>query len=150
MLDLPSEGRFVIVVFARPDLLDPRGVSAKTLETIDKLIDGFPPTIIRLSVIHALEKNIRGIQWNELPPVIKKRAEMRFHSARAGEAPEGHVGSKRKIFEAEDAYSIYGVDKQQGALVVVRPDGYVGALASLEDVARVGQYLSSLLRASSR
>ena len=51
----------------------------------------------------------------------KRQAEMRFYDGSA----------------LDDAYSIYGVDPAQGALVVVRPDGYVGVVACLGDVQKV-------------
>ncbi|TFL02292.1 FAD binding domain-containing protein [Pterulicium gracile] len=43
------------------------------------------------------------------------------------------------------AYDAYGVDVQ-GAAVVVRPDGYIGCVASLESAEPVDQYLSDFLR----
>lgn len=46
----------------------------------------------------------------------------------------------------DDAYTIYGVDPAQGVLLVVRPDGYVGVVASLDDVQRVDRYLTSCVR----
>jgi hypothetical protein len=46
----------------------------------------------------------------------------------------------------DDAYSIYGVNPAQGALVVVRPDGYVGVVACLGDVERAGGYLKQCIR----
>lgn len=48
-------------------------------------------------------------------------------------------------YDLEDAYQIYGVDPGKGALVVVRPDGYVGVVAHLKDVQRVDAYLSRLI-----
>lgn len=46
----------------------------------------------------------------------------------------------------DDVYGIYGVSPDEGALAIVRPDGYVGIVASLGDVQRVRSYLESLLR----
>lgn len=48
-------------------------------------------------------------------------------------------------YELEDAYRIYGVDPAHGALVVVRPDGYVGLITELSDIARVDTYLSRIV-----
>jgi phenol 2-monooxygenase len=42
----------------------------------------------------------------------------------------------------ETAYTAYGVDLSSRALAVVRPDGYVGAIAKLEAMSRVDKYLS--------
>lgn len=46
-------------------------------------------------------------------------------------------------YELEDAYSIYGVDPSYGALAIIRPDGYVGTIAQLDDVGKVRKYLES-------
>ena len=50
--------------------------------------------------------------------------------------------------ELQDAYSVYGVAKEKGAMVVVRPDGYVGCLGELgeDGLARVERYLRACLR----
>lgn len=45
----------------------------------------------------------------------------------------------------EDAYDVYGVSKDQGIVAVIRPDGYVGTLASLSGIAEVESYLRSCL-----
>ena len=46
---------------------------------------------------------------------------------------------------AADVYGIYGVSEEKGAVVVVRPDGYVGCIAALDDVAMVGEFLKGCL-----
>ena len=48
--------------------------------------------------------------------------------------------------ELEDAYGVYGVSKERGAIAVVRPDGYVGCITSSEEVGRVEGYLRGCLR----
>jgi hypothetical protein len=50
----------------------------------------------------------------------------------------------------DDAYAIYGVDPARGALAVIRPDGYVGVVAHLDDVAQVEEYLKRCIRTVSR
>ena len=45
-------------------------------------------------------------------------------------------------------YEVYGIDPAQGAVVVVRPDGYVGLIAPIEDAIDVGQYFSTFMKAS--
>ncbi|KAI2631113.1 FAD binding domain-containing protein [Xylaria nigripes] len=46
------------------------------------------------------------------------------------------------------AYKGYGVDREQGALVVVRPDGYVGLVTSVEEKSweEVGKWFEGVLR----
>ena len=43
------------------------------------------------------------------------------------------------------AYSTYGIDRRAGATVVVRPDGYVGLVAPLEDVGALNTYFASFM-----
>ncbi len=42
-------------------------------------------------------------------------------------------------------YEAYGIDKQRGAIVVVRPDGYVGVVAPFERVDDVNAYFASFM-----
>jgi phenol 2-monooxygenase len=43
------------------------------------------------------------------------------------------------------AYSTYGIDQGAGAIVVVRPDGYVGLVAPLEDVGVLNTYFAGFM-----
>lgn len=43
-------------------------------------------------------------------------------------------------------YERYGIDAQRGAIVVVRPDGFVGAVAPLEDITDVNSYFASFMK----
>ena len=45
-------------------------------------------------------------------------------------------------------YEAYGIDKQQGAIVIVRPDGYVGTVAPFERLDDVDAYFSSFMTRS--
>jgi phenol 2-monooxygenase len=47
-----------------------------------------------------------------------------------------------------NGYSRYGIGPQ-GALVVVRPDGYVGAIASLDKVGELDTYFAPFMKISS-
>jgi len=49
-------------------------------------------------------------------------------------------------YEKEDAYGVYGVIPEKGAVAIVRPDGYIGVVAELGDVKRVEGYLEGCLR----
>ena len=42
-------------------------------------------------------------------------------------------------------YDTYGIDKQQGAIVVVRPDGYVGIVAPFEKLGDVEEYFAAFM-----
>lgn len=43
------------------------------------------------------------------------------------------------------AHAMYGVDVARGAVVVFRPDGWVGCVVALEDVDKLGSYFEEFL-----
>ncbi|RAH48816.1 uncharacterized protein BO95DRAFT_355966 [Aspergillus brunneoviolaceus CBS 621.78] len=125
--DLASTGRFRILSLLSVDLLDPNGVSATALQDVTGLVQQFPPSLLEQIVVYP---ELPGaISWASIPTCVKEHAEMAFYSG----------------YEVADAYGIYGVDPAQGALVVVRPDGYVGIVAPLSEVARVDGYLGGIM-----
>ncbi|MCJ1472380.1 hypothetical protein MMC13_001027 [Lambiella insularis] len=143
--DFSSNGRFKILLLASTDLLNPKGPSAKAIQAIARAIDRYPTGIVQLVVLHTLP-NTHDISWRDLPPELRQYAEMRFHSAWPGEAPAGKARVRNGLYEAEDAYGIYGVDRERGAVCVVRPDGYVGVVAAMDDVTEIARYLERWLR----
>ena len=44
-----------------------------------------------------------------------------------------------------DGYAKFGIDRRAGALVVVRPDGYVGTVAPLERVDVLNAYFEKFM-----
>jgi phenol 2-monooxygenase len=48
--------------------------------------------------------------------------------------------------ELQDAYKVYGVNPEMGAITVVRPDGYIGMVSELKDTDSVHSYLKGCLR----
>lgn len=46
---------------------------------------------------------------------------------------------------SDEIYAMYGVDPTLGAIVLVRPDGYVGTVCALEDTCNVMEYLGGCL-----
>lgn len=126
--DIPSTGRFRILCLTSTDLLDRSSISVQTLEEVTLLEAQFPKSVIEQIILHP--QLHRSFEWNDVPMCVKQQAEMRFYDGSA----------------LDDAYSIYGVDPVQGALVVVRPDGYVGVVACLGDVQKVDRYLKQCIR----
>ncbi|CZT10970.1 probable phenol monooxygenase [Rhynchosporium graminicola] len=127
--DLPSTGRYRILLLTATDLLTPSSDSCTTLSLLPPLIHIFPPSLIELVVLHALPSNT--FVWRDIPAAVKDEAEMRFYNAT----------------ELEDAYAVYGVDRKKGAMLVVRPDGYVGCVVDLKTgLGGVEQYLRGVLR----
>ncbi|KAJ5620588.1 hypothetical protein N7510_004572 [Penicillium lagena] len=126
--DTPSTGRFRILSLTSTDLLDRNSVSAQALDATTRLAAQFPPTIIEQIVLHP--RLHRSFQWDDIPACVKQQAEMRFYDGLA----------------LDDAYRIYGVDPARGALAVIRPDGYVGVVARLDNVAKLDEYLKRCIR----
>ena len=125
---MPSTGRFRILSLTSTDLLDQNGVSAKTLNAVTSLTGRFPKCLIEQIVLHP--RLHRSFEWEDVPACVKQQAEMCFYDGSA----------------LDDAYRIYGVDPTQGAVVVVRPDGYVGVVAHLGDVSRIDGFLRRCIR----
>lgn len=66
-------------------------------------------------------------EWVDLPKCVKRDAEM-------------------KTFEAaEEVYAKYGVEPLKGAVVVVRPDGYVGTVCAMGDEMALTEFLDGCL-----
>ncbi|KAJ5967318.1 hypothetical protein N7501_003566 [Penicillium viridicatum] len=126
--DFPSTGRFRILCLASSDLLDPQGVSAQALTALGTGILRFPKTLVEQVVIHP---RLPGdFTWTDLPLEVKEHSEMSFYSG----------------YEIDDVYGIYGINPTEGALAIVRPDGYIGVIAALSDVNRAQGYLEKLVR----
>ncbi|KAJ6113381.1 hypothetical protein N7523_006698 [Penicillium sp. IBT 18751x] len=126
--DFASTGRFRILCLTSTDLLKPHGTSTQTLTQLGAMISRFPPSVLEQVVVHPRLEN--DFVWTDIPREIKQYSEMSFYSG----------------YEIDDVYGIYGVNPAEGALAVVRPDGYIGVIADLNDVKRVQNYLESLIR----
>ena len=127
-IDFPSTGRFRILCLASSDLLDPQGVSARALTALGTSILRFPKTLVEQVIIHP--RLPKDFTWTDLPLEVKEHSEMSFYSG----------------YEIDDVYGIYGINPTEGALAIVRPDGYIGVIAALSDVNRAQGYLEKLVR----
>ncbi|KAJ0417339.1 FAD binding domain-containing protein [Aspergillus carlsbadensis] len=125
--DLPSTGRIRLITLLSTDLQTPTGLSATALTKTTTLTQGFPPRLIEQIVIYPRLPD--EITWETIPACVKAHAEMSFYSG----------------YELDDAYRVYGVDPAKGAMAVVRPDGVVGAVVGLGDLARVRGFLGGIL-----
>lgn len=128
--DLPSDGRFRIVAFVSTDLLNASGHSAVGLTKIcTSTLPQFPSGMVELIALHPLDGH--SFEWSDIPGCVKQEAEMRFHNASA------------------EAYTTLGIDKDKGAVAVVRPDGFVGMVAHLTEIDEVEGYLGKILKVRS-
>lgn len=132
--DFLSTGRYRILVFSSSDIHSLEGRTAKALAQIgDTILPQLPKSLVELTVVHPIKE--QRFEWTDVPPQIRRHAEMRFHGVGVDEKHGG-----------EDVYAVYGVDEECGVAVVVRPDGYVGAVAALDDTKVLEDYLKRCLR----
>src|SRR5687767_3815817 len=111
--EMPSIGRYYMLVLTSTDLLNEAGASQSALRASIDIMQKFPQNTIDLVILHPLNERF---EWTDLPPSVKIFAEMRVY------------GLARK----EDAYEVFGVSKDHGLIAVIRPDGYIGTVAPLQ------------------
>lgn len=126
--DFLSTGQYRILVLSSTDILSKSGESATALDHIcQSIIPSFPESTIELVVVHPFKE--QRFEWTDVPDGIKRLAEMKFHGVGAG----------------DEVYETYGIKQHKGVVVVVRPDGYVGLVTSLQRVKEVDEYLGRCL-----
>ncbi|KAH7113457.1 putative phenol monooxygenase [Dactylonectria estremocensis] len=124
--EMPSIGRYYILVLASSDLLNKSGASQSAVLSSIDIIQKFPRNTIDLVILHPLNERF---EWTDLPPSLKTFAEMRVYG----------------LAKKEDAYEIFGVSKDEGLVAAIRPDGYVGILAPLLGSKSVEAYFRGCL-----
>lgn len=95
-------------------------------EICNDILPTFPQGTVELVALHPFRERV--FEWTDIPSCVKDTAEMRLH---------GPV--------SDDLYSVYGVDQEKGAIVVVRPDSYVGMVCSLANSPQADSYLRQCL-----
>ena len=129
--DFPADGRVRILVLSSQDILDSKGKSATALQTItNKTMPKYTAGVLKIVIVCPLDDAKFG--FVDLGQHVKQQAEFHLHC---------DVGA--------DAYAVYGVDPKVGAMAVVRPDGFIGTVAGLDDqgIERIEQYLRRFLKA---
>ncbi|CAD0087747.1 unnamed protein product [Aureobasidium vineae] len=124
--ELPSNGRYRLLVLTSTNLLDPSGYSQKALKACADIVESHPAGSIDLVVLHPIKDRF---EWTQIPSDVKKLAEMRTYG----------------LTKKEDAYDVYGISRGEGAVAVVRPDGYVGVLCRLSAPGIAEDYLGGCL-----
>lgn len=112
LLEMPSTGRYHVLLMASNDLLDKSGASQSAIVSSMEIIQKFPAGVINPIILHPLKDRF---EWTDLPSCVKTFTEMRTYG----------------LAKKEDAYEIFGVSEDEGLIAVIRPDGYVGMLAPL-------------------
>lgn len=114
------------MALASKDLLDPHGASQAALRSCEETMRKFPVGTIDLVLVHPLRERF---EWTDLPRFVKQCAEMKTYGLAAG----------------ENAYGVYGIPAEEGALAVIRPDGYVGTISPLTRPVDVEAYFKGCL-----
>jgi phenol 2-monooxygenase (NADPH) len=167
---MPSDGRFRIVVFAG-DISDPARL--KLVDTLGAWIqenivdrcatillspgsnphDGSgtskfkmdkDPSIVHVLLVHSAPRCLEGFE------MVRDLHEMYrpFDSKLGWDYDRVFVDEMLDGSKKGEAYKGYGVDRKRGAVVVVRPDGYIGCVTELQDNGwmRVKEWFEGVLR----
>ncbi|KDQ19535.1 hypothetical protein BOTBODRAFT_102644 [Botryobasidium botryosum FD-172 SS1] len=132
---LPSDTRFKVLILPG-DISDPKqkaklNAIATRLDQPEGFLKRFTPPGAPEDAIF----DIITISTQMIPPRLLSHWEKAYIDA---ESFCGRIGGK--------FYASYGVSNH-GAIIISRPDGYVGMVAALDDVDAVGEYFSGFLRA---
>ncbi|KJA23481.1 hypothetical protein HYPSUDRAFT_137515 [Hypholoma sublateritium FD-334 SS-4] len=133
----PSDGRFKVLIFTgdssqKATLQRVQAATQKIESLFSKLSEG---NIFRAFDIISISTASKAIvRYNELPLLL------RSHWSKALIDDTDATGTK-----GGDGYANYGIDRADGAIVVVRPDGYVGVVAKLDGIATIDAYFSSFM-----
>ncbi|KDQ13605.1 hypothetical protein BOTBODRAFT_66580 [Botryobasidium botryosum FD-172 SS1] len=143
---LPSDTRFKILVLpgdtSKPEQKAKLGAVAAEMVQPEGFVKRFTPTgasddavfdIITISYSHT---PCAAANMLAIPPRLRSHWSKIFIDA---ETMCEHVGG--------NLYASYGVS-DAGAIIVCRPDGYVGMVAALDDMAAIGKYFANFLHST--
>ncbi|KAI0730595.1 FAD binding domain-containing protein [Earliella scabrosa] len=137
---LPSDTRFKILVFAGNTANAAQAARVQALEEEMNRPEGFlkrfgrgePTKVFDILSISSAKK--QEVNYIDLPPLFRPHWSKVLLDDTDMYA---RVGG--------DGYVTYGIDAQQGVIVVVRPDGYVGMVAPFEHLQDVDAYFASFM-----
>lgn len=142
---IPSDGRYTIVIFAG-NLSKPEQLSrVKHVSQVLELPEAFsqrlkqhaidPQDVFQTLVLHTGSRD--EVEITDLPS-----------SLFLGSNPLGQVyvdNDQVRIWTLNEAYKGYGIDRERGCLVLVRPDRHVMYIGDLEDVDKLEKLVSLAL-----
>lgn len=145
---LKSDGRFRIVVFGG-NLKDKKQWKrlegfGELLAKPDSVIRRFTPSAkpidstIEILVIHSAPR--QEVELLDLHGIFHP-----FDEKRGWDYEKVFVDDVSYHEGHGEAYKNYGVDKERGCVVIVRPDQYVGWIGELEDIRDIDRYFSEVL-----
>lgn len=126
--DMPSTGRYrVIVLLPEAFRAEPASFGGVIRNLVEAVPGSFAEGVVETVVVFPGERG--GLEWTDFPGCVRELSEWLVLG--------GHYG---------EVYKTWGVDESRGAVVVVRPDGYVGVVAKLEGVEDVVAFLKGVLK----
>lgn len=141
----PSDGRYRIVIFAgdisKPEQLRRVERLSQLLELPGVFLQRFngpgdsPQDIFETLILHSASRD--DVEIADLPPFLLKSAD-----------PFDRVfvdNNQTRTWALSEAYNKYGVSRERGCLVLVRPDRHVTYIGELEDGAELIKLISSIL-----
>ncbi|KAB8272981.1 FAD binding domain-containing protein [Aspergillus minisclerotigenes] len=141
----PSDGRYRIVVFAgmisQPEQLRRLENLSQVLELPGAFLRRLgeraitPQDLFEILVVHSASRD--DVEIADLPPSLFKNGD-----------PFRQVfvdNNESRSWTLSEAYSRYGISKDRGCLVLVRPDRHVMYIGELEDVTEMIKLLTSIL-----
>ncbi|KAH9206215.1 2-polyprenyl-6-methoxyphenol hydroxylase [Leptodontidium sp. 2 PMI_412] len=141
----PSDGRYRIVIFAgnisKAEQLRRVEYLSRVLELPEAFLPrlderGFEPSnVFEILVLHSASRDV--VEIADLPAFLFKNRD-----------PAGQVfvdNDDDRTWTLGEAYSQYGISKERGCLVLVRPDRHVMYIGELEDVSELIKLIGSVL-----
>ncbi|KAF3317830.1 hypothetical protein TWF173_009651 [Orbilia oligospora] len=145
---LPSDGRFRLVVFAgdisKPEIYSRYEKLGDYLASKDSVISSYTPqnsprdSVIEVLTVHSAKRT--DIELQSLPEAfhpLDKSKGWDYWKVYADDESyhEGHG----KVYEN------FGIDRDEGCIVVVRPDGYVAATVAVDDTQSLETYFGRFM-----
>ncbi|GAA5948023.1 hypothetical protein JCM10213_007025 [Rhodosporidiobolus nylandii] len=140
-------GAFKVLVFAG-DVAEPKAKDrlqklAEYLDAPESVVSKYTPgslprtSVIDIVTIHCADRTSVELYDFPQPSVFLPHNYKRIYC----DGPSYHRGDGK-------AYEAYGISKEEGAIVVVRPDQYVGLIVGLEDTDALDAYFAQFLLAA--
>lgn len=135
---LPSDTRFKVLVFTG-DTSDPEQLLKvnDVAEGLKRVLQLYAPgrDVVKMFDVLTFSAAVKErVMYNAVPPLL------RAHWTKVFTDDMDTVGKL-----AGGGYEYYGIDKKEGAVVVVRPDGYVGTAAPLSHVSDLEGYFAGFM-----
>lgn len=140
----PSDGRYRVVVFAG-NISEPEQLRrVENLSKVPSLSEYLaqrldsrgitPQDVFDILIVHSANRD--DLEVTDLPPLLLKNSD-----------GFDHVfvdNNQSRTWTLTDAYSKYGINRERGCVVLVRPDRHVTYIGELEDIFELVQLVSSL------